>query len=241
MYTIISPSKTQDFEREVVLPSGVAGLFELAGVPEWNEQTKLLAGVMKKFKAKELSELMKISTKLAELNFERFQEWDGNYDQNKNVYAPAIVAFLGDVYRGFDLNVWSITGYKYAHNHLGIISGFYGLISPLNYIQPYRLEMGTRLRFSVMKDKGANDELKAYKNLYAFWSEMLTKKMATILKKEKVLINLASVEYSKVIDRKKLEELMATPKAGQRVDKVQIIDVIFKVNKVSKKWRNAFL
>ena len=226
MYTIISPSKGQRFEEgeEEIKISSLDNVGELtkvkklSTVPEWNKQSKLLAEVMKKFTAKELGELMKISSKLAELNFKRFQKWNGDYDKNKNVYAPAIVAFLGDVYKGFDLESWKASDYIYAHNHLGIISGLYGLISPLNYIQPYRLEMGTRISFSTAENK-------EYKNLYDFWGELLTAKLANILKDEQVLINLASVEYSKVIDRKKLAE------AGG----VSIIDVDFKISKINKK------
>ncbi len=226
MYTIISPSKGQRFkegEEEIKISSlenvgELAKVRKLITVPEWNNQSKLLAEVMKKFTAKELEELMKISPKLAELNFKRFQKWNGDYDKSKNVYAPAIVAFLGDVYKGFDLESWKAGDYTYAHNHLGIISGLYGLISPLNYIQPYRLEMRTRISFSTTGNK-------EYKNLYTFWSELLTEKLIKILKEKHVLINLASVEYSKVIDRKRLAE------AGG----VSVIDVDFKISKINKK------
>lgn len=220
MYVIISPSKTQDFNREVVLPRKVT---DLAMIPEWNEQTKQLAEVMKRFKSEELGKMMKISPKLAELSFERFRKWDGGYNESKNVFAPAIIAFLGDVYKGFDLENWKAGDYKYAQKHLGVISGFYGLIGPFNYIQPYRLEMRTRMSFSVRGDK------QVYKNLYDFWSGILTGKMAETLRRERVLINLASVEYSKVIDRKKLEDMSD--------GEIQIVDVDFKINKVNKKTR----
>ena len=217
MYVIISPSKTQDFGREIVLPGKVA---DVAMIPEWNEQTKQLAEVMKRFNVEELGKMMKISSKLAELNFERFQDWDGAYGL-KSTYSPAILAFLGDVYRSFDLESWKVAEYTYAHKHLGILSGFYGLISPLSYIQPYRLEMGTRMSFFT---KGGKAE---YKNLYNFWSEMLTEKIAGILREERILVNLASMEYSKVINRKMLEEVSG--------GKAQVIDVDFKVNKVNNK------
>lgn len=215
MYVIISPSKTQDFERELTLPEGVA---ELSVVSEWNEQTKELSKVMKNFSADELGVMMKISPKLAELNFNRFQKWDGKYG-NENFYKPAIVAFLGDVYKGFGLDSWRIKDCEYANSHLGIISGFYGLINPLNYIQPYRLEMGTRITFS--------SEGIEYKNLYEFWKERLTEKIIEILKTERILLNLASVEYSKVIDRKIIAE--------SGIDEVQVVDVDFKINKVNVK------
>ncbi len=220
MYTIISPSKTQDFERKITLPREVT---KLVTIPEWNKQTKSLVTILKTFKPEVLSSMMNISANLAELNFERFKKWNGVYNKNKNTVAPAIIAFQGDVYKGFDLENWKIKDYKYAHKHLGIISGFYGLISPLNYIQPYRLEMGTRISFAI-KDKNNSGK---YKNLYDFWNELLTDKIINILKQEQVLINLASVEYSKVLDRNKLREVMGS--------KGQIIDVDFKSVKINKK------
>jgi len=231
MYTILSPSKTQDFQRGLIMPGGSA---DLCRVSEWNEQTKELAQIMKEFSATDLEKMMKISPKLAQLNFERFQDWNGDYstlngDDDQIHYAPAIRAFLGDVYKGFELEQWGSTEYTYADSHLGIMSGFYGLISPLNYMQPYRLEMGTKISFTI-------DGIE-YKNLYTFWTERLTEKMYQILKEEKMLINLASVEYSKVIDRKLLKQKAIDAwrgKEGKR-NEIQIIDIDFKIRKKDKK------
>ena len=246
MYIIISPSKTQDFNRNIILPKEVG---RLSKVPEWNMQTAQLAKVMQGYSAEELSKMMKVSPKLGALTYSRFQEWDEAYGKNDTLgegeetqIAPAIVAFLGDVYKGFKLESWTAKEYQYAHEHLGIASGFYGLISALDYIQPYRLEMGTRVQFTLPKNTTTkkNPELysgqSTYKNLYAFWSEVLTEKMFQIVKKEKVLINLASVEYSKVIDRKLLKQkCIDNWRGGDERVEMQIIDIDFKIRKQDKK------
>lgn len=158
---------------------------------------------------------MHVSEKIGELNYKRFQKWKSSYKERKKDrdgnynFSPAIYAFMGDVYRGIELDAYGKRDYTYAQNHLGIISGFYGLLTPLTYMQPYRLEMGTRMLFTVKKTE--------YKNLYAFWQEKITDEVNDILKKEKILLNLASVEYAKVIDRKQLSG--------------EVIDVDFKIEK----------
>lgn len=209
MYTIISPSKTQDFSRNFSKGQ------DLAQISQYNRQTKQLAKIMKGCSTKDLEALMHVSEKIGALNHERFQKWDGAYKERKKDcdgnynFSPALYAFMGDVYRGFELDHYEKKDFAYAKDHLGIISGFYGLLSPLTYIQPYRLEMGTKIPFVVGKVE--------YKNLYAFWQEVLTADMNKILKKENFLVNLASVEYAKVIDRKNL--------GGE------VIDVNFKIAK----------
>ncbi len=212
MYTIISPSKTQDFSRN--FPKGE----NLASVSQYNRQTKQLAKMMKKLSAVEIENVMHVSEKLGQLNHGRFQKWNGTYKERKRGcdggynFSPAIYAFMGDVYRGFNLDMYGKHDYSFAQNHLGIISGFYGLLTPLTHMQPYRLEMGTKMSFTIGK--------KEYKNLYAFWREELTQRMNEILKQEKTLLNLASVEYAKVLDRKQLNG--------------EVIDVDFKIKKDGK-------
>jgi len=192
MIIIVSPSKTQDFKTASIIKKGV--------VSNFNNETKKLSKVMKSFSAEELGKIMKISAKLAELNFERFQNWNGSFlkEKSKNGYnfKPCIYAFKGDVYRGFDLENYSEKDFKYAEKKLRIISGFYGLMTPLTYLKPYRLEMGTKIMFKIGK--------REYKNLYDFWGNKITEKLKIDLEKTKAkfILNLASVEYSKAVDLK---------------------------------------
>lgn len=218
MQIIISPSKTQDFTRDFSEKlNGKIGDFS---VSEFNKETKKLAKLFKKFSQKDLEKMMKISPKLAELNFERFAKWNGSFSNRKKDkkgefnFSPAIFAFLGDVYRGFDLENWNKKDFDYAQKNLKIISGFYGVLEPLNFLKPYRLEMGTKISFKIGK--------REYKNLYEFWGEKITDYLCDKFRKdkEKILLNLASVEYFKVIDRKKIEQ-----------KGVKIIDVDFKIKK----------
>lgn len=210
MYIILSPSKSQDFSRNFNLDLDFKKT-------EFLKETKEIHSVMNKISKDNLAKLMKISSKLAELNFSRFQNWSSSFNSRilrNEVYnfSPAIFAFTGDVYSGFDLKEWKKSDFQFAQKHLGIISGFYGLIGPLDYIKPYRLEMGTKISFTIKN--------KTFKNLYEFWEEKITGKISHILAKEKVLINLASVEYSKSIDRKKIS--------------ANIIDIEFKIQKENK-------
>ena len=196
MYTIISPAKSQDFSRDFSSISGPGH------APKYTAQTEQLACILKEKSAEEIASLMSISPALAELNFNRFQSWNPSYacrEQAKDGqynFSPALFAFTGEVYRGFNLKAYTSSDFEYAQKHLGMVSGFYGLLAPLDYIQPYRLEMGTRLSFEL--------EGKAYANLYEYWRGLLTEHMIAILNEEGVLLNLASVEYSKVFDRKQL-------------------------------------
>ena len=217
MYIILSPSKSQNFSRNFEENLDFKKT-------EFLKETKSLHTILKNLSEKDLEKLMKISPKLAGLNFGRFQKWNDDFLKRKKEraegalpeeipynFSPAIFAFTGDVYGGFDLENWKKNDFNFAEKHLGILSGFYGLITPLDFIKPYRLEMGTKLSFEIKN--------KLYKNLYEFWEEKITKKIDYILSKEKVLINLASMEYSKSINRNKLSE------------KVKIIDIEFKIKK----------
>lgn len=234
MYVILSPSKSQDFSRDFDLSLDFKKT-------EFLDETRKLHTIMKEKSKSDLEKLMKISPKLAELNFNRFQKWNDDFEERKVEcaegalpgdkqefnFSPAIFAFTGDVYGGFDLENWKKSDFNFAQKHLGILSGFYGIIFPLDLIKPYRLEMGTKISFEIKQNKyKVNSEQSVggegalgYKNLYEFWGEKITEKISEILGKEKVLINLASVEYSKSINRKKLSE------------KVKIIDVEFKIKK----------
>lgn len=198
MLILLSPSKTQDFENKPLITE--------SKIPRFLPETTKLSKVMKEFSANDLSKLMKVSEKISELNFKRFQNWNAYFLQSENA-KQAIFAFKGDVYRGFDLDNWTMADYNFAENSLRIISGFYGLLTPQTLIKPYRLEMGTRLKFGK------------YKNLYEFWREKLTKNLAIDFESTnaKLILNLASVEYSKAINLAKFGD--------------KVIDIDFKVMK----------
>jgi cytoplasmic iron level regulating protein YaaA (DUF328/UPF0246 family) len=191
MLILLSPSKTQDFSKDQNLSKSSILLFK--------SETSILAEIMKEFSIENLSKIMKISQKISKLNYDRFQNWNDNFSklevkENLQNFKIAINTFKGDVYKGFDLENWTMEDYNFAESYLKIISGFYGILTPLTNIKPYRLEMGVRFDFAF--------ENTFYKNLYQFWNDKLTKKIQEDLEKSnsKFIINLASNEYSKAIN-----------------------------------------
>ena len=185
MLITLSPSKGQDFEE--------ASLSKKYSKPVDLKDSELLIKELRKIKSKKLQEMMAISENIATLNVERFKIFKTPFT-TKNA-KQAIFAFKGDVYGGFDLESFNDDDYAYAQDHLRILSGLYGCLRPLDLIQPYRLEMKTKLK----NDRGDN--------LYQFWGEHITDSINKELKKQKepVLINLASNEYFKSIKPKLLE------------------------------------
>lgn len=183
MKIILSPAKTLDYESE--LPT------QKSTQPEFLEQSERLNKILKKKSVKGLSELMNISRDLSQLNYERNQEWEIPF--NKENARQAIYAFNGDVYRGLDAYTIPKNKIDRLQDTVRILSGLYGILKPLDFIQPYRLEMGTKL--SVGKNK----------NLYEFWKKDLTEALNNELKEEELFLNLASVEYFKAIDVKTLK------------------------------------
>ncbi|MBD3646631.1 MAG: peroxide stress protein YaaA [Pseudomonadales bacterium] len=191
MITIISPAKTLDFESE---PST-----DKSSSPEHLKRSKELVEIMRTKSPKEISKLMGISPKLAELNTERFKAWKPPF--NRKNAKQAVLAFRGDVYMGLDADSFTQRDFNFAQKNLRILSGLYGLLRPLDLIQPYRLEMGTRL---------AN---KRGKDLYQFWGDEITESLADELSdhRNKTLINLASNEYFKAVDPGRLPGNLITP------------------------------
>ena len=185
MLITLSPSKGQDFEE--------ASLSKKYSKPVDLKDSELLIKELRKIKSKKLQEMMAISENIATLNVERFKIFKTPFT-TKNA-KQAIFAFKGDVYGGFDLESFNDDDYAYAQDHLRILSGLYGCLRPLDLIQPYRLEMKTKLK----NDRGDN--------LYQFWGEHITDSINKELKKQKepVLINLASNEYFKSVKPKLLE------------------------------------
>ncbi len=164
---------------------------------DFPEESKRLVSELRKYKPSELSSLMNISPKLAELNFERYIKWE--YPFMTEEAGAALFMFNGDVYRGMQTDDFESDEIMFAQNHLRILSGLYGLLKPLDKIMPYRLEMGTKL-----KNKYGN-------NLYQFWGEKITEKLNSELKKEKTLINLASNEYFKAVKKDSINGEIITP------------------------------
>ncbi len=185
MIITLSPSKGQDFET--------ASPSKKYTKPADLKDSELLIKELRKLKSKQLQELMSISENIVRLNEERNRTFNTPFT-TKNA-KQAIFAFKGDVYSGLALDKFTEQDYAYAQDHLRILSGLYGCLRPLDLIQPYRLEMKTRLK----NDRG--------ENLYQFWDERITKSLNKELKKqqEPVLVNLASNEYFKVVKPKLLE------------------------------------
>lgn len=191
MLVVISPAKTLNFDTK--------SSTELKSVPENLNKSRQLVSALKKFKPKQLSDLMKISPKLGQLNFERYQEW--NLDKSTENTKQAILAFKGDVYIGMYVQQFSQDDLEYAQEHLRILSGLHGILKPMDLIQAYRLEMGTKL------------SIRGKKNLYEFWGDLITKSINTDLNNinSDLLINLASDEYFKSINTKRLKARIITP------------------------------
>lgn len=188
MKIVISPAKSLDFESELPTPLQTEACF----LDEASQLNKLL----KKKSARGLKKLMGISENLAQLNYERNQEWSLPFSA-KNA-RPAAFSFSGDVYRGIDAYTLSEEKIQTMQDKLRIISGLYGILKPLDLIQPYRLEMGTRI--SVGRNK----------NLYEFWKKKITQKLNEELDNDEVFVNLASNEYFKAIDIKILKVPVTT-------------------------------
>jgi hypothetical protein len=187
MLFLLSPAKTLDFES--ALPKHTPPATE----PLFKKHSAELIGVLKKLSQNQISELMSISEPLAELNHKRFKEWSPTFTAKNS--RQALLAFNGDVYEGLNAASLSADDLAWAQDHLAILSGLYGVLRPMDKMQPYRLEMGTRL------------ENKAGANLYKFWGSSLSEHLNERLKAEKnpVIINLASQEYFKSVDLKALK------------------------------------
>lgn len=189
MLVVISPAKTLDFET----PARTS----VASTPAFLDDSQLLVDRMREFSPADISKLMKISDKLGVLNSTRFETWSLPFTADNA--KQAILAFKGDVYTGLDAESLSAEQDDYAQQHLRILSGLYGLLKPLDLIQPYRLEMGTRLDNTRGKD------------LYQFWGDQITDALNNELGEDDVLINLASNEYFKAVQPKKLQARIITP------------------------------
>lgn len=186
MLILISPAKTLDYST----PN-----FTESTQPDFQTDTRALVRIMKKKSAKEIGELMHISENLAELNDERFKNFQNDFTEVNS--KQAILAFKGDVYTKIDVDEYSKEDFEFAQEHLRILSGLYGLLKPLDLIQPYRLEMGIKL------------ENKKGKNLYEFWDKKISKAI-NAASNGNTIINLASQEYFKAVHLKSLKSRVIT-------------------------------
>ncbi len=191
MLVVLSPAKSLDFETKPVTSHFT--------MPEMLEDSEKLISKLRKLSPKKVSELMSISPALGQMNFERFQTWQQPFTPDNA--KQAVLAFNGDAYQGLNAGSLSDNQLLELHSRLRILSGLYGVLKPLDLIQPYRLEMGTKLKYQRSAD------------LYAFWKNKITPKIKEAIAHSgnSILVNLASAEYYKSIDAKKLGADIITP------------------------------
>ncbi len=189
MKIVVSPAKTLDYKSK--LPT------TRATQPKFLEEAELINNKLERKSKKAISELMDISDKLSELNYQRYKEFNTPF--TKENARPAIYAFAGDVYTGLDAYTIPSEKIDLLQDSLRILSGMYGMLRPLDLMQPYRLEMGTKL------------SINSKKNLYDFWKNTLTETLNNELEGDELFLNLASVEYFSAIDEKKLKVPVIAP------------------------------
>jgi cytoplasmic iron level regulating protein YaaA (DUF328/UPF0246 family) len=191
MLMVISPAKTLDYESPLATQRFTQ--------PALLEKSHQLIDVARDLSPAQISSLMGISDKLAHLNADRFNQWQPPFSLENA--RQAILAFKGDVYTGLQAETFSDDDFDFAQQHLRMLSGLYGLLRPLDLMQPYRLEMGIKLANPAGKD------------LYGFWGDLLTEKLNEAIAEQgdDVLINLASDEYFKAIKPKKLNAKLIKP------------------------------
>ncbi|AWW30107.1 peroxide stress protein YaaA [Echinicola strongylocentroti] len=184
MIALISPAKTLDMSTTDI---------SLATQPDFKTDIKALVSIMKKKSAGDIKQLMKVSDNIAQLNEERYHNFHKDFTPENS--KQSLLAFKGDVYRSMEVDNYSEEDLAFAQDHLRILSGLYGLLKPLDLIQPYRLEMGISL------------ENKKGKNLYEYWGTKISKAINKAADGQPV-INLASQEYAKAVDKKALKSPM---------------------------------
>ncbi len=192
MITVISPAKTLDFETKACT--------SIATSPDFLDEAALLIDKLRRLSKRKLMNLMDISADLSELNLLRYQQFEPGRGGSR--VKQAILAFDGDVYQGLEATQFTESDFEFAQGHLRILSGLYGLLRPLDLIQPYRLEMGTKLKVGRSKD------------LYAFWADRLAAPLSAAIADSgsPVLLNLASEEYFGAVDTDLLKARYVTPR-----------------------------
>ena len=189
MKIIISPAKSLDFDSELNSQN--------VSVPKFLEKTLAINSILKQKSPSDLMKLQSISEKLSDLNWKRNLEFSKSHNDDNS--RPAIFAFNGDVYEGLDVKTLDVKKIDFLQNNLRIISGLYGVLKPLDLIQPYRLEMGTKI------------SINGSSNLYEYWSNDITKFLSDELLSSEFLLNLASNEYFSAIDKSKINSEIISP------------------------------
>ena len=189
MKIIISPAKSLDFDSKLNSQN--------VSVPKFLEKTLAINSILKQKSPSDLMKLQSISEKLSDLNWKRNLEFSRNHNDDNS--RPAIFAFNGDVYEGLDVKTLDVKKIDFLQNNLRIISGLYGVLKPLDLIQPYRLEMGTKI------------SINGSSNLYEYWSNDITKFLSDELLSSEFLLNLASNEYFSAIDKSKINSEIISP------------------------------
>lgn len=191
MKVILSPAKKLNYEPEEGLPKFSS---EISYAKDSEKLIKKLRGLS----SSDIGQLMKLSPALSDLNFGRYQNW--TFPFNKKEVKQAAFAFNGEAYVGLDIRSFSDQELNYAQQNLRLLSGLYGILKPMDEVLPYRLEMGTRLKYSG-----------EIKNLYQFWGDKLTKHLKSEMTEGELLLNVASNEYSKVLNLKSFGAQVITP------------------------------
>ena len=181
---VIAPAKR--------LESGVSEKVDQRTNPVFIEEADYLVNKLRKMSARKLSSMMNVSAEIADLNVQRFADWDKSLPSEKS--DAALLSFKGDVYRGMGAEDFNKSEMSYANSHIRILSGLYGLLKPLDSMMPYRLEMGTS--FAVTPKK---------KNLYQYWDQKILNHLEEELGEDGVILNLASNEYFKALPKKSLK------------------------------------
>lgn len=209
MIIIVSPSKRLDFETKNTVSKHT--------VPSFLDKSAQLVEELRQISPSGLKVLMNVSEGIARLTYKWYSQWEAPFN-NENAHQ-ALLTFKGDVYRSMDPESFSAEDLDFAHEHLRILSGLYGILRPLDLIQPYRLEMGTKLPIGRKID------------LYEFWSASITSSINQDMKeqKEQVLVNLASREYFDAVDTGKIGGKLVTPVFREyRNDKYKVIGILAK-------------
>jgi len=191
MITVLSPAKTLDFETPIST--------QISTEPTFTEEPQKLIKKLSGLSRKKIADLMSLSEKLADLNYQRYQMWSA--EPELELVRQAMLMFKGEVYVGLDARSFTEEDNAYAQNTLRILSGLYGYLKPMDLIQAYRLEMGTKLPIARNK------------NLYQFWDDKIANAINEELENHahKVLVNLASNEYFKAANAKKIKHQIVTP------------------------------
>ena len=190
MITVISPAKKLNLQQSA------RSKLNNNSFPQFSNEAQELNDILKKYTISALEDLMKISTDIATLNQQRYQDFNYERKITANHYS-ALFTFAGEVYNGLDVNSFSQDDLLFSNDNLRILSGLYGILRPLDFIQPYRLEMGSKLA----NQYGSN--------LYKFWQDKITNYINDLT--QDYIVNLASTEYFKVINEKKLTAQIITP------------------------------